>query len=272
MGQHFYPEEVPHARQLEFYQTQFPTVEINATFYRLATLAMTRRWNKVAADGFLYAIKGSRFITHNKKLLDVKEALAKFFGSIAPLKERTGPILWQLGPNFKKDSSRLEDFLHLLPKKFHHAIEFRHPSWYNDEVYGLLKKHRAAFVSVSSGRMPMNLSVTGDLIYIRFHGLAGGAAHNYTQAEPPWAEHIRAHPNTTVYAYFNNDVYVRAPENARELMRMVGERALKPFTTELREIPSKRGVKKRVRKTSSGKSRSRIPQEEPMRHSWAGVG
>src|SRR5579884_2258507 len=265
-GNTFYPEEVPKYRQLEFYQTQFPTVEINATFYRLATLVMTRRWHDIAPEGFLYAVKGSRFITHIKRLTEPREALDNFFERIEPLKDRTGPILWQLGPNFKKDIPRLDEFLHCLPKKYRHAIEFRHPSWLEVDVYDLLKKHDAALVSVSSGRMPMDLSVTSDFIYIRFHGLAGGAAHNYTTAElQPWADHICAHANKTVYAYFNNDVNVRAPENARELMRMIGERALGPFATELRELPRKRAKKPR---TSVAKKR-RVIKEEPLKHNWA---
>jgi uncharacterized protein YecE (DUF72 family) len=272
-GNAFYPEDVPASRQLEFYQTQFPTVEINATFYRLATLAMTRRWHDVAPEGFLYAVKGSRFITHSKRLTEPKEALQNFFERIEPIGDRTGPILWQLGPNFRKDCERLDDFLHQVPKKYRHAVEFRHPSWYEDDVYQLLKKHRAAFVSVSSGRMPMNLTVTADFIYIRFHGLEGGAAHNYTTAElAPWADHICAHPDKTVFAYFNNDVNVRAPENAHELMRMVGERALGPFATELRELPSKRGASKRAKRNSTKKARSRIHKEEPLKHNWAGAG
>ncbi|HZV36400.1 MAG TPA: DUF72 domain-containing protein [Verrucomicrobiae bacterium] len=275
-GNTFYPEEVPKYRQLEFYQTQFPTVEINATFYRLATLAMTRRWHDVAPEGFLYAIKGSRFITHIKRLKDVEEALDTFFKRIAPLKEKTGSILWQLPPTFQKDCVRLGDFLRLLPKNYRHAVEFRHVSWFeDDEVLKLLKKYRAAFVSVSSGRMPMNFSVTTDFIYIRFHGLAGGAAHDYTRAElQPWADHILAHRDKTAFIYFNNDVNVRAPQNARELMGMIGERALGPFATEMHFPPPKRGVKpKRTRRVAAGKRQKRVAiKDEPLNHNWAEAG
>lgn len=275
-GNTFYPSEVPKHRQLEFYQTQFPTVEINATFYRLATLAMTRRWNDVAPDGFLYALKGSRFITHIKRLKDIEEALDTFFKRIAPLQKKTGAILWQLPPTFQKDCSRLRDFLRLLPKNYRHAVEFRHPSWLEDEeVLKLLKRYHAAFVSVSSGRMPMNLAVTTDFIYIRFHGLAGGAGHDYTRAElQPWADHLRAHADKKAFVYFNNDVNVRAPQNARELMSMIGERALEPFATELRlSAPKKRGVTpKRSRGvTAKHRKRTRI-KEEALNHNWAEAG
>lgn len=190
---------------------------------------MTRHWHEVAREGFLYAVKGSRFITHIKRLTDAEAALKKFFSRIKPLKDRTGPILWQLPPNFKKDIPRLEEFLAQLPKTYRHAVEFREHSWLDDEVFDLLKKYKVAHVSVSLGKMPMNLTVTTDFIYIRFHGLAGGAVHDYTRAElKPWARHIAAHPDKTVFVYFNNDVNVRAPQNARVLMQMVGQRAVAP--------------------------------------------
>lgn len=260
-GNHFYPKEVPQNRQLEFYQTQFSTVEINNTFYRLATLNMTKRWHDVAPQSFLYAVKGSRFITHILRLANAGEGLKNFFERVDPLKEHFGPILWQLPPFQKKDLERLEGFLRLLPKKHRHAIEFRHPSWYeDDEVFQLLRKYNAAHVSLSSGRMPMNLEVTADFIYIRFHGLAGGAAHDYTRAElEPWAKHIAAHPNQEVFAYFNNDVNVRAPENARQLVEMVGPRALKLATPDFWSIlrtcqmKPKRPAKSRAKKPARTK-------------------
>ncbi|HVV00747.1 MAG TPA: DUF72 domain-containing protein [Verrucomicrobiae bacterium] len=225
----FYPEEVPKRRQFEFYASQFPTVEINATFYRLPTLNMTRGWRDKAPPGFVFAVKGSRFISHMKKLKDVEGALSKYFKRIEPMKSRIGVVLWQLPPNLGKDVPRLNDFLRALPRGYRYAVEFRHPSWMDDSVFAILKKHRVAHASVSSLRMPMNLTVTTDLVYIRFHGLKDGAAHNYTRAElEPWAAHIRRSANhgKVVYAYFNNDWNVRAPANARMLMEMTGRHAL----------------------------------------------
>jgi uncharacterized protein YecE (DUF72 family) len=120
----------------------------------------------------------------------------------------------------------------LLPRRYRHAVEFRHPSWLYEDTFKMLEQHRAAFVSVSSLAMPLALSVTSDIVYIRFHGLEGGAAHDYTRAElAPWARHIQHHAamGKTVYAYFNNDANVRAPANARLLMEMVGVVAVEPF-------------------------------------------
>jgi uncharacterized protein YecE (DUF72 family) len=141
-------------------------------------------------------------------------------------------ILWQLPPFMQKDPARLESFLRQLPESYKYAVEFRHPSWLDKEAFDLLRKYRATHVSLSSMRMPMDLTVTADLVYIRFHGLADGFAHNYTREElEPWARHIRsqARAGKTVYAYFNNDANVRAPKNAKMLMRMVGTSAVTAF-------------------------------------------
>ena len=224
----FYPRDVPKTRHLEFYATQFLTVEINATFYRLPSPNMVQGWKQKAPPAFVYAVKGSRFITHMKKLANLNGALDKFFDRIEPLKARIGVILWQLPPNLHKDLPRLDSFLSLLPQNYRHAVEFRHASWLEEEVFQLLRSHRAGHVSVSSLGMPMNLTVTSDLVYIRFHGLQGGAAHDYTRQElKPWASHIRKQQDLgkTVYAYFNNDANVRAPYNAQLLVDMVGNEA-----------------------------------------------
>jgi len=227
----FYPEDVPVKRHFDFYATQFPSVEINLTFYRLPAEKMVQSWRQKAPPGFVYAVKGSRFITHMKRLANLDGALDKFFDRIAPLKRRIGVILWQLPPNLKKDTARLADFLEQLPKNYRHAVEFRHESWLDDETFEVLKRCRVAHVSVSSLRMPMNLTATSDLVYIRFHGLENGAAHDYTRSElKPWADHICHHHRAgrTVYIYFNNDANVRAPANAKLLMEMTGQEMAEP--------------------------------------------
>jgi uncharacterized protein YecE (DUF72 family) len=227
----FYPRDVPKRLQLEYYVTQFPTVEINATFYRLPTDNMVRGWHRRVPEDFVYAIKGSRFITHMKKLANLDGALDKFFDRIKPMKSRVGVILWQLPGILKKDAARLENFLSLLPKTYSHAVEFRHPSWYADDIFEILREYDTAHVALSSLGMPMNLSITSDIVYVRFHGLEGGAAHDYTRKElEPWADFAQdqASEGRTVYIYFNNDINVRAPENARMLMEMVGFCAVKP--------------------------------------------
>jgi uncharacterized protein YecE (DUF72 family) len=221
-------EHFPH------YAKQFPTVEINATFYRLPALAMVRGWHEKAPRGFIFAVKGSRFITHIRRLENLGRSVANFFLRIDPLDEKLGPLLWQLPPNFKPDLPRLEKFLRRLSKRHSHAVEFRHPDWFSNETFAVLQKYNVASVSMSSLRMPMNFSVTADFIYLRFHGLANGPRHDYTEEElKPWAEHIREQARTgrNVYAYFNNDLNVRAPNNAKVLMSLCGKSIVQPTTS-----------------------------------------
>jgi uncharacterized protein YecE (DUF72 family) len=244
----FYPEKWPKSDSLEYYITQFPTVEINTTFYRLPSLSMVRGWDKKAPKGFLYAVKGSRFITHQKKLANLGHGVRKYFSRIKPLAKHTGPVLWQLPPNLGKDVARLDKFLTKLPKGYDYAVEFRHPSWMDREILDLLRKHNVCCVWLSSMRMPMDFTITGDFVYLRFHGLEHGAAHDYTKDElTPWAEQLRAaaQKGKPCFVYFNNDWNTRAPLNARMLMDMVGDAAVEPFARHFDskprfEIPAKK--------------------------------
>lgn len=233
-AENFYPKDLPKNRHLEFYTRHFPTVEINATFYRLPTETMVNAWSTRAPDGFLYAAKGSRYITHMKQLVDVESSLQHYFDRIGGLADNLGPILWQLPPHLKKDLSRLEQFLQQLPHDlYQHAIEFRHPSWIDDETFSLLRKYRTAHVWLSSQRMPMNFTVTANFVYARLHGLKNGAAHNYTRKElEPWAEQLTSFSSQRkpAFVYFNNDLNTRAPMNARLLMEMIGGLAVEPFS------------------------------------------
>jgi uncharacterized protein YecE (DUF72 family) len=210
----------------KFYTTQFSTVEINASFYRLPALKTVNNWREAAPKHFIFAVKGSRLITHIKRLNNLDGLLTNFIRRIRPLRRKLGPVLWQLPPNFKPDLHRLDKFLSRLPPKLSNAIEFRHPDWMTNETFEILRKHGTALVSVSSLGMPQDFSVTADFVYIRFHGLKKGARHDYTRAElEPWAKHIRDQvaEGRKVFAYFNNDLNVRAPKNAQMLIRMCME-------------------------------------------------
>lgn len=221
----FYPDGLKKAEWLPFFVQHVPTVEINATFYRLPFENMVKGWHRKAPEGFLYAVKGSRRITHLKKLIGVEEELQRFCERVSALQEHLGPILWQLPPNLHKNVERLDAFLSQLPPGHRHAVEFRHPSWMDGNVFETLRNHNAAHVSISSLKMPMDLTVTADFIYLRFHGLEGGYSHDYSEAElAPWVEHIRkaAGQGKDVFAYFNNDGNARAPKNAKDLARLAG--------------------------------------------------
>jgi uncharacterized protein YecE (DUF72 family) len=220
----FYPAGLPAKKQLAYYASRFSTVEINASFYRLPTPEAVAAWRAQAPLGFIYAVKGSRTVTHYFKLLPGSKSLPLLLERVAALGPHLGPLLWQLPPGWGKNAERLDAFLGALPRHIRHAVEFRDTSWLCDEVFGVLRRHRAAHVSVSAGWFPRDRTVTADFAYVRFHGLAGGAAHDYTRAElAPWAEHLRACARAGIdaYAYFNNDVSTRAPANAELLARMV---------------------------------------------------
>jgi uncharacterized protein YecE (DUF72 family) len=227
----FYPEEVPQSRLLEYYASQFATVEINATFYRLATENAVASWRERAPRGFVFAVKGSRFITHIKRLKSVAAPLAKFLKRVTPLGKTLGPILWQCPPTLKKDIKRLRAFTQRLPETLMHAVEFRHRSWMEPDAFDVLRERNIALVWVSSTTMPQCYERTANFVYLRFHGLAQGARHNYTRSElESWADKLveAASKRKSAYVYFNNDVSARAPANALLLRRMVGDYAAMP--------------------------------------------
>ncbi len=180
----FYPTGIGRTRQLSYYAGRFNTVELNASFYRLPTLKAAQGWHDAVPGDFLFAVKGSRFITHMKKLNVTPESIAIFFERIAPLGDRCGPLLWQLPPHFRKDLARLTRFLDALPPGFRHAVEFREASWYDDDVFGALRERNVAHVAVSSGIMPDRFEVTAD-----FHvpALSRPEAWCAAQLSPPRA-------------------------------------------------------------------------------------
>lgn len=236
---HFYPKGWPKKDEFAYYVRHFPTVEINATFYRLPSLKTVGGWNGRAPKGFIFAVKGSRFLTHIKRLKDTGPGLRKYFSRLVPLGDHTGPILWQLPPNFQKNDdnvTRLTRFLKKLPARYQHAVEFRHPGWMDKATFGLLRDHNAANVWISSLRMPQDYTVTSNFVYLRFHGLKDGAYHDYTTDElRPWAKQLSlaADRGTPCYVYFNNDLNTRAPLNAEALMNMVGAHAVSAFDASL---------------------------------------
>jgi uncharacterized protein YecE (DUF72 family) len=227
----FYAEGLKKGTELEYYSTQFNTVEINATFYRLPLRTTTVKWRHRTPAGFVFAVKGSRYISHMKRLKANRLSIRRFFERIQPLGRKCGPILWQLPPNLPFDAKRLDAFLQKLPSRHRYAVEMRHPSWYEqDETFAILRRYRMAHVAVSSLRMPMNLSVTTNFAYVRFHGLEGGPQHDYSRRElRPWADFARQclAEGVSFYAYFNNDLNTRAPWNAKLLAELVRPGALR---------------------------------------------
>jgi uncharacterized protein YecE (DUF72 family) len=224
----FYPRDLPAKGSLQYYAQQFNTVEINASFYRLPTEAAFANWAGLAPSDFLYSVKGSRAVTHFKRLLPGAKSLPILLERSRLLGDHLGPILWQLPGSMKKNMDRLEQFLESLDPAFRYAVEFRDPSWIGPATWDLLRTYQVANVALSSQNMPMCLEVTTDFTYVRFHGLAGGAAHDYTDGElKPWAAFLRgcARRGVAAFVYFNNDVNTRAPLNAQRLRALVGKAA-----------------------------------------------
>ncbi|MBU0579756.1 MAG: DUF72 domain-containing protein [Candidatus Margulisbacteria bacterium] len=215
----FYPKDLPAFKQFNYYQKHFKTVEINNTFYHLPKKITVKNWYKKAKKNFIFAIKGSRFITHIKRLKDCKKPLDVFFEVIKHFKNKKGPILWQLPPSFKRDEKRLESFIKLLPKSYKHAFEFRNPEWFRDSVYELLNKYKCAFVIYDMPGLKTPDIITADFAYIRFHGATSLYGTKYTNKFlNEWYKKIKKWKKVKdVYIYFNNDTNAAAIENAQFL-------------------------------------------------------
>src|SRR5947207_14218573 len=190
----FYPAKgCPPSRWLSFYARHFDTVEINSPFYRLASRDAVARWVEQTPDGFIFAPKISRYITHIKRLTELETAVDRYYERIEPLTEspKLGPVLWQLPANFHRDDERLAGTLSALPRG-RHCFEFRHESWFADEVYELLRGHGAALVIGDDPRRPFQTrELTADWTYIRFHSGSRGRRGNYSESElQDWAGRI----------------------------------------------------------------------------------
>jgi uncharacterized protein YecE (DUF72 family) len=221
----FYPEGLPARRWLEHYATRFDTVEINATFYRLAKPSAVENWVRQTPEGFVFAAKASQYLTHMKRLRDMDRGVGRFYESIAPLAEspKMGPVLWQLPDRFARDDDRLAFALEHLPPG-RHAFELRHPGWFAEPVYELLRRHGAAFViHDDKRRSPTPEVLTTDWTYLRFHHGRRGRRGNYSERElREWAARVRRlAAKAAVFAYFNNDWEAFAPANAERLRELV---------------------------------------------------
>jgi uncharacterized protein YecE (DUF72 family) len=204
-----YPKGLPPRRWLEHYATLFDTVEVNATFYRLPSRAAVANWVAGSPPGFLFAIKASRYLTHLKRLTDLDTGVRRFYERIEPLvrSPKLGPVLWQLPANFHRDDGRLAAALDGLPPG-RHCFEFRHASWFTEEVYELLRRRGAALVIGDSPNRPFQThELTADWTFIRFHYGSRGRNGNYSERElEAWAERIEGwRKRAEVFAYFNND-------------------------------------------------------------------
>ncbi|GAA1456257.1 DUF72 domain-containing protein [Williamsia maris] len=249
----FYPPKLPQRRELEHLSSTLNSVEINGSFYALQKPDSFRKWFGQTPDDFEFSVKGPRFITHMKKLVDVETPLANFFASgILALEHKLGPVLWQLPPTMPFDPDVLQRFLAQLPRSttdaatmathhdarldgrsltatdtdrpLRHALEVRHPSFVDSGVADVLRDADVALVLAdSAGKFPVIDEVTTDFAYARLHGDAELYVSGYTDdALDTWAARFRERAKTgDVYVYFDNDAKVRAPVDARGLLDRV---------------------------------------------------
>jgi uncharacterized protein YecE (DUF72 family) len=217
-----YPEGLAQSRWLEHYAGVFDTVEVNNTFYRLPTEKAVAQWVERSPDGFCFAIKASRYLTHVKRLKEMPKYIGNFYARLQPITgtPKMGPVLWQLPENFKRDDERLAGALDAFPQG-RHCIEFRHESWFEREVFELLRSKGVALVVGDSPKWPQALELTADWTYIRFHRGHRGRNGNYSRTElEEWKRRITSwRRKAEVFAYFNNDWEGYALDNARWLRR-----------------------------------------------------
>lgn len=221
----FYPQQVKGSKaQLAHYATVFDTVEVNSTFYHLPRPSTCEAWRLQSPQGFTFALKGPRIITHRQRLQGSQELLAQFLTSASRLQDRLGPILWQLPPGFSVDVLSLETFLRLHPVGLRVAFEFRHRSWFCDAVYQILARYNAALVWADSPKYPLVEVITASFAYCRLHGHEVMYMSGYSDEQlGGWAGRVRQWlgEGRDVYVYFDNDAEGHAPWDAIRLREMI---------------------------------------------------
>jgi len=222
----FYPESLPTKNWYAHYRSVFSTVELNVTFYRTPPVEAFDKWYAESEPGFSFAVKGSRYITHLKRLHEVENALERFFTPALHLKEKLKMVLWQLPPDFKSDPVRLKVFLgELANYPVRNVFEFRNESWLSPEVVSLYREHRVGLCMADRPPFLDAPPVTADFIYLRRHGAEGNYIGEYAPDQVARdAERIRRYlaDQLDVFVYYNNDAGGAAPRNALQLRALLG--------------------------------------------------
>ncbi len=215
----FYPEDLKPNQWFKYYSSVFDTVEINSTFYHFPKGTTIKKWYKDSPEDFVFSVKVNKSITHLKKFKDTQDLINQFYQVVSQnLKEKLGTFLFQLPPSYKYSKINFERLIKQLNPDFKNVIEFRHKSWWNEEVYKSLEENNLCFCSISSPNLPEDLVKTSDFGYVRFHGKDSWYKYDYTKEElENWAEKIKKAGFKECYIYFNNDFYAYAPKNALKL-------------------------------------------------------
>lgn len=212
----FYPEDLPDKQMLRYYGERFRSVEINNTFYRMPKAAMLEGWAAEVPEHFKFVIKAPQQITHIKRLKGAENSVAYLLEVAAVLKERLGPLLFQLPPHLKKDAARLRDFLGLLPAERRAAFEFRHPSWFDDEVFGLLRERRVALcIAEAEDGVEVPFVSTADWGYLRLR------RPDYGDPElKAWVERVRQPGWQDAFIFFKHEDEGKGPQMAKRFLEL----------------------------------------------------
>jgi uncharacterized protein YecE (DUF72 family) len=212
----FYPQKLPAKQMLPFYSEHFRTVEINYTFRRLPTASVLETWAGAVPAAFQFVLKAPEQITHRKRLKDAGDALANFLEMAGNLKERLGPLLFQLPPTFKKDASRLRAFLALLPPQRRVAFEFRHPSWFDDEVFGMLRDHRAALcIADADDGLEVPVVATTDWGCLRLR-----RPEYDEETLKVWSKRVRNQDWRDTFVFFKHEDEGKGPQLAKRFLEL----------------------------------------------------
>ena len=216
----FYPKGLSKSKWLNYYAEHFDTVEVNSTFYRMLQEKTFQGWYDKTPPEFVFTLKGSRYVTHIKKLRDVKEPIERFYELADLLKEKLGCILWQLPPSLHYNEERLESFCQLLNSSYKNVIEFRHDSWFTDAAYEILETNKVGYCIISSPTFPEILKTTSDIAYVRFHGKEW-YRYDYSPEElEEWNKKLNRLKVKELYVYFNNDANAYAVKNCQTIKEM----------------------------------------------------
>ncbi len=212
----FYPRDLPDKQMLRYYSERFRAVEINNTFYRMPEAAVLRAWAEAVPADFQFVLKAPQQITHRQRLKDAGESAAQLLEVAGELKKRLGPLLFQLPPNLKKDAARLRAFLALLPRRRRVAFEFRHPSWFDDETFGLLRDHRAALcIAEAEDGVEVPFVATADWGYLRLR------RPDYGDAElTAWVKRVRDQDWRDAFVFFKHEDEGKGPQMAKRFLEL----------------------------------------------------
>jgi len=214
----FYPPDLPASQMLHFYAGRFGTVEINNTFYRMPSAAVLSSWSEQVPETFVFVLKAPRSITHMRQLNEVGDALGYFWKTAGALGPRLGPVLFQMPPFFKKDLARLRDFLRQLPEGCRAAFEFRHPSWFADDAYEVLRSAGAPLCLAETDEQEAPSVATGNWGYLRLRRSDYDASSIRV-----WAERIRSQPWESAYIFFKHEDEAKGPRFAGQLNEALAE-------------------------------------------------